>query len=98
MKNRVQANTRLAVNEVNTGLPIQDTLSGVNIEVSASLIMELLFGFKPNAYYRDVLVLVSSVRVILFVTNAGLLIQFAWIALFGGLTTLSVKYLMRELR
>ena len=93
-----QADTQLAVNEVNTGLPIQDTLSGVNIEVSASLIMELLFGFKTNAYYRDVLVLVRSSLVLMFVANAVLLIQFAWIALFGGLTTLSVKYLMRELR
>ena len=65
-----QADTQLAVNEVNTCLPIQDTLSGVNIEVSASLIMELLFGFKTNAYYRDVLVLVRSSLVIMFVANA----------------------------
>lgn len=32
----------------------QDTLSGVNIQVSASLIMNLLFGFDTGAYYRSV--------------------------------------------
>lgn len=47
----------LAVNEVGGGLLIDDKLQGVNVQISASLIMELLFGFKPNAYYRDVLVL-----------------------------------------
>ncbi|CAE6528385.1 unnamed protein product [Rhizoctonia solani] len=47
----------LAVNEVGSGLMIQDTLQGVPVNVSASLIMELLFGFGENNYYRDVLIL-----------------------------------------
>ncbi|KAH7318800.1 hypothetical protein B0J17DRAFT_747732 [Rhizoctonia solani] len=47
----------LAVNEVGSGLMIQDTLQGVPVNVSASLIMGLLFGFGENNYYRDVLIL-----------------------------------------
>jgi len=47
----------LSVNEVGSGLMIQDTLQGVPVNVSASLIMTLLFGFGVNNYYRDVLVL-----------------------------------------
>ncbi|KAG9085177.1 hypothetical protein FS749_004632 [Ceratobasidium sp. UAMH 11750] len=47
----------LAVNEVGSGLMIQDTLEGVPVNVSAALIMELLFGFGLGNYYRDVLVL-----------------------------------------
>lgn len=47
----------LAVNEVSGGLLIDDVLSGVRVQVNAQLIMELLFGFRPSAYYRDVLVL-----------------------------------------
>ncbi|KAK7035840.1 Abc transporter [Favolaschia claudopus] len=43
----------LAVNEVGSGLMIQDTL--------ASLIMNLLFGFGSNNYYRDVLVLFAFI-------------------------------------
>ncbi|KIJ63345.1 hypothetical protein HYDPIDRAFT_41184 [Hydnomerulius pinastri MD-312] len=46
----------LAVNEVGSGLMIQDTLQGVPVNVSATLIMQLLFGFGLNNYYRDVLV------------------------------------------
>lgn len=42
----------LAVNEVNSGLMIVDELQGVPINVSASLIMETLFGFDPAAYWR----------------------------------------------
>ncbi|KAG9125549.1 hypothetical protein FRC07_007159 [Ceratobasidium sp. 392] len=42
----------LAVNEVGSGLMIQDTLEGVPVNVSAALIMELLFGFGVNNYYR----------------------------------------------
>ena len=44
----------LAVNEVSGGLLIDDTLSGVKVQINAQLIMELLFGFQPNAYYRCV--------------------------------------------
>ncbi|EGG11574.1 uncharacterized protein MELLADRAFT_74086 [Melampsora larici-populina 98AG31] len=47
----------MTVNEVGTGLMIKDTISGVNIQTSASMIMNLLFGFKPDAYYRDVIAL-----------------------------------------
>jgi ABC-type multidrug transport system permease subunit len=46
----------LAVNEVDSGLMIVDTLQGVPISISAQLIMNTLFGFHANAYYRDVLV------------------------------------------
>ncbi|KAF7353753.1 putative ATP-dependent permease [Mycena venus] len=51
----------LAVNEVGSGLMIEDTLSGVPVDVSASLIMNLLFGFGSNNYYRDVLVLFAFI-------------------------------------
>ncbi|PFH53584.1 hypothetical protein AMATHDRAFT_79061 [Amanita thiersii Skay4041] len=47
----------LSVNEVGSGLMIQDTLQGVPVNISASLIMQLLFGFGLQNYYRDVLVL-----------------------------------------
>ncbi|TFK45642.1 hypothetical protein OE88DRAFT_1669039 [Heliocybe sulcata] len=51
----------LSVNEVGSGLMIQDTLQGVPVNVSASLIMQLLFGFGVNNYYRDVLVLFAFI-------------------------------------
>ncbi|KAH8100236.1 ABC transporter [Cristinia sonorae] len=51
----------LSVNEVGSGLMIQDTLQGVPVNVSASLIMNLLFGFGSNNYYRDVLVLFAFI-------------------------------------
>ncbi|KAF5344221.1 hypothetical protein D9756_011252 [Leucocoprinus leucothites] len=51
----------LSVNEVGSGLMIRDTLEGVPVNVSASLIMNLLFGFGSNNYYRDVLVLFAFI-------------------------------------
>jgi hypothetical protein len=70
----------LCVNEVGSGLMIVDTLEGVPVNISASVIMTLvsgfvvvieeglslthshqLFGFSPNAYYRDVLVFCAFV-------------------------------------
>ncbi|KAI0255316.1 hypothetical protein BJV78DRAFT_1119618 [Lactifluus subvellereus] len=51
----------LAVNEVNAGLQIVDTLQGVPVKVSATLILRLLFGFDPKNYYRDVLVLFAFI-------------------------------------
>ncbi|KAG6840616.1 hypothetical protein C0991_005515 [Blastosporella zonata] len=51
----------LAVNEVGSGLLIQDTLQGVPVSISASLIMNLLFGFGSDNYYRDVLVLFAFI-------------------------------------
>ncbi|KAJ7849337.1 hypothetical protein B0H13DRAFT_2238530 [Mycena leptocephala] len=51
----------LAVNEVGSGLMIEDSLQGVPVNVSASLIMNLLFGFGANNYYRDVLVLFAFI-------------------------------------
>ncbi|KIM28831.1 hypothetical protein M408DRAFT_68953 [Serendipita vermifera MAFF 305830] len=51
----------LAVNEVDSGLQIVDTLSGVPVNVSAQLIMNLLFGFGADNYYRDVLVLFAFI-------------------------------------
>ncbi|KAI6125259.1 ABC-2 type transporter-domain-containing protein [Pisolithus croceorrhizus] len=58
----------LSVNEVGSGLMIEDTLQGVPISISATVIMELLFGFDPNAYYRDVLVLFA------FIAGLGVLV------------------------
>ncbi|KAH9023839.1 ABC-2 type transporter-domain-containing protein [Lactarius pseudohatsudake] len=51
----------LSVNEVDSGLEIQDVLQGVPVNVSASLIMNILFGFDEKNYYRDVLVLVAFI-------------------------------------
>ncbi|KAG2139030.1 hypothetical protein DEU56DRAFT_801366 [Suillus clintonianus] len=51
----------ISVNEVGSGLMIQDTLQGVPVNVSATLIMQLLFGFGLNHYYRDVLVLFAFI-------------------------------------
>jgi len=51
----------LAINEINSGLMIQDTLQGVPVNVSAVVIMKLLFGFDTNAYYRDALVLFAFI-------------------------------------
>ncbi|KAJ3728308.1 hypothetical protein C8R42DRAFT_619517 [Lentinula raphanica] len=51
----------LSVNEVGSGLMIEDSLQGVPVDVSASLIMNLLFGFGENNYYRDVLVLFAFI-------------------------------------
>lgn len=47
----------MTVNEVGTGLMIQDEIQGVNIQTSASMIMKLLFGFEPDGYYRNVIAL-----------------------------------------
>jgi len=47
----------LSVNEVSAGLMIVDSLEGVKIQINAAVIMDTIFGFKPDAYYRDVLVL-----------------------------------------
>jgi len=60
----------LSVNEVGSGLMIQDTLQGVPVSVSASLIMNLLFGFGSDNYYRDVLVLFA------FIAGFGLMTIF----------------------
>jgi len=51
----------LSVNEINSGLMISDVLQGVPLNVSAVVIMQLLFGFKVNSYGRDVLVLCAFV-------------------------------------
>jgi len=51
----------LSVNEVGSGLMIEDSLEGVPVDVSATLIMNLLFGFGDNNYYRDVLVLFAFI-------------------------------------
>jgi len=51
----------LSVNEVGSGLEIVDKLDGVPIEISATLIMQTLFGFALGNYYRDVLVLFAFI-------------------------------------
>ncbi|KAH9842509.1 ABC transporter [Rhodofomes roseus] len=58
----------LSVNEVGSGLMIKDSLDGVPVDVSASLIMETLFGFGADNYYRDVLVLFA------FIAGFGLMV------------------------
>jgi len=47
----------LALNEVAAGLMIDDTLQGIHVKVSATIIMKLLFGFEDDAYWRDVIIL-----------------------------------------
>ncbi|KNZ49396.1 hypothetical protein VP01_503g1, partial [Puccinia sorghi] len=47
----------LAINEVAAGLMIDDSLQGVHVKVSATVIMKLLFGFQDDAYWRQVLIL-----------------------------------------
>ncbi|KAJ3510206.1 hypothetical protein NLJ89_g4811 [Agrocybe chaxingu] len=51
----------LSVNEVDSGLMIEDSLQGVPVSISASLIMNILFGFGLDNYYRDVLILVGFI-------------------------------------
>ncbi|KZV99169.1 hypothetical protein EXIGLDRAFT_699586 [Exidia glandulosa HHB12029] len=51
----------LSVNEVGSGLMIVDSLQGVPVNVSAQLIMNLLFGFGSNNYYRDILITVGFI-------------------------------------
>ncbi|KAI9508809.1 hypothetical protein F5148DRAFT_1351131 [Russula earlei] len=51
----------LSVNEVNSGLQIRDVLQGVPVQTSAALIMNILFGFDAQNYYRDVLVLFAFI-------------------------------------
>ncbi|KAF9036796.1 hypothetical protein BJ165DRAFT_1506079 [Panaeolus papilionaceus] len=64
----------LSVNEVASGLMIKDTLQGVPVDISAALIMELLFGFGLDNYYRDVLILVG------FILGFGIaVIGFVWL-------------------
>ncbi|KAG0138877.1 hypothetical protein CROQUDRAFT_102717 [Cronartium quercuum f. sp. fusiforme G11] len=47
----------MTVNEVGSGLMIKDNFQGINIQTSASLIMDLIFGFKADAYWRDIFAL-----------------------------------------
>ncbi|EFP77205.2 uncharacterized protein PGTG_03161 [Puccinia graminis f. sp. tritici CRL 75-36-700-3] len=47
----------MSVNEVSAGLMINDNLQGINVRVSASMIMGLLFGFEEDAYWRNVIIL-----------------------------------------
>ncbi|WWC96073.1 hypothetical protein V866_002940 [Kwoniella sp. B9012] len=51
----------LSVNEVGSGLQIVDSLNGVRVEIGATIIMQTLFGFGMNNYYRDVLVLFAFI-------------------------------------
>ncbi|KAG2107963.1 uncharacterized protein F5147DRAFT_636201 [Suillus discolor] len=53
----------ISINEVGSGLMIKDTLQGVPVNISATLIMQLLFGFGLNNYYRDILVLFAFIAV-----------------------------------
>ncbi|WAQ81529.1 hypothetical protein PtA15_1A871 [Puccinia triticina] len=47
----------MSVNEVAAGLMIDDNLQGINVKVSAGMIMGLLFGFEDDAYWRNVIIL-----------------------------------------
>ncbi|ORZ36730.1 ABC-2 type transporter-domain-containing protein [Catenaria anguillulae PL171] len=67
------ATEALAVNEIE-GLIVEDKLSGIDVRVSGSLILEQVFGYQPGSYLRDLLVLVG-IDVVLVVA-VGVLI--AW--------------------
>ncbi|KAG8985416.1 hypothetical protein FRB90_004720, partial [Tulasnella sp. 427] len=74
----------LSVNEVGSGLMIQDTLQGVPVNISAQLIMTLLFGFGANNYYRQVVVLDSAFSSTdPCVTRRDVLVIFAFVAGFA---------------
>ncbi|PLW11728.1 hypothetical protein PCANC_17312 [Puccinia coronata f. sp. avenae] len=47
----------MSVNEVSGGLMIDDNIQGINVKVSATLIMSLLFGFEDDSYWRNVVIL-----------------------------------------
>ncbi|WVF69150.1 hypothetical protein IAT40_003925 [Kwoniella sp. CBS 6097] len=51
----------LTINEVGSGLQIVDSLNGVRVEIGATIIMQTLFGFGLDNYYRDVLVLFAFI-------------------------------------
>lgn len=51
----------LSINEVSSGLTIVDVIQGVPVDISASVIMSLLFGFESNNYYRDILIMVGFI-------------------------------------
>ncbi|WVQ96652.1 hypothetical protein IAU59_003758 [Kwoniella sp. CBS 9459] len=51
----------LSINEVGSGLQIVDSLNGVRVEIGATIIMQTLFGFGEDNYYRDVLVLFAFI-------------------------------------
>jgi hypothetical protein len=53
-----------------------DTLAGVKVEISAALIMQTLFGFSLEHYYRDVLVLFAFI-----VGYAVMLVGAVWFVL-----------------
>ncbi|WRT67810.1 uncharacterized protein IL334_004784 [Kwoniella shivajii] len=51
----------LSVNEIASGLQIIDSLNGVKVEIGAQIIMQTLFGFGMDNYYRDVLILFAFI-------------------------------------
>lgn len=57
----------MAINEVSGGLMIEDTIAGARVKISALLIMNMLFGFNPDAFWRDVIILLGF---LLFFTMA----------------------------
>lgn len=89
----------LSVNEVGSGLSIQDTLQGVPVDVSASLIMNLvrktiLDGWKPTNVY-------VGPQLFGFGANnyyRDVLVLFAFIAGFGISVILVVWFKVRERR
>lgn len=85
----------LSINEVGAGLQIIDTLDGVPIEISATLIMQTLFGFNLGHYYRYVDV---RIREPCADSLRDVLVLFAFIAGFAVLLVFAVVFVLRERR
>lgn len=78
---------------------MQDSLSGVNIQVSASLIMDLLFGFQKDAYYRYVPPYNDRFAICsCLCTCRDVLVLFGWIGFFLCALVVTVFYRLREVR
>ena len=58
----------LSVNEVDSGLQIQDTLEGVPVNVSAALIMQLVSAFVSKGSLRTMLIAESSCLALVSIT------------------------------
>lgn len=90
---------------------IQDVLAGVPVEISATVIMQTLFGFDLDNYYRYVLIHMLTTQVeskpslllrSMPLTDAiyfrDVLVLFAFIAGFAILLVATVVYVLRERR
>jgi hypothetical protein len=65
----------LTINEVSE-LTIEDSISGYSVKVSALFIVEKLFGLNEDAFWVDVMVLLTLVLLSLGVLWVSLLYRF----------------------